>query len=131
VKAALGDTVAAGGYAGDVKIVDVSFYQDFAAVTAKTPEGGVQGASCADLDQAAGAIFEKTYKDTGWKGNTTIAFEGGLVNKATGKELPHAQTGTFSIDPGQAKQIDWSNSDDLSNIDWSVYRDFCHPALNQ
>jgi hypothetical protein len=27
------------------------------------------------------------------------------------------------------KQIDWSNEDALLNIDWSNYRDFCHPAL--
>jgi hypothetical protein len=29
----------------------------------------------------------------------------------------------------QAKQIDWSDDDALLNIDWSIYRDFCHPAL--
>jgi hypothetical protein len=121
--------VEAGGYAGDVKIRGVDFYQDFVTVTAETPEGGLQGASCGDLDTAAGAIFEKVYKDTGWKGNATIEFRGGLVDKATGKDLPNEQTGGFSIDPGQAKKIDWSDDDALSNIDWSIYRDFCHPAL--
>jgi hypothetical protein len=30
---------------------------------------------------------------------------------------------------GQAKEIDWSNEDALLNIDWSLYRDFCHQAL--
>jgi hypothetical protein len=129
VKESVGDTVKAGGYAGDVKIRDVSFYKDFTTVTAETPQGGLQGASCADLDTAAGAIFEKVYKDTGWKGNATIEFRGGLVDKATGKDLPNEQTGGFSIDPGQAKKIDWSDDDALSNIDWSIYRDFCHPAL--
>jgi major membrane immunogen (membrane-anchored lipoprotein) len=129
VKEAVGDTVHAGGYAGDVKIDDVSHYQNFVTVTAETPQGGLEGAKCGDLDTAAGAIFEKVYKDTGWKGNATINFQGGLVNKATGKKLPHEQTGNFSIDPGQAKQIDWSNGDALANIDWSIYRDFCHPAL--
>ena len=74
----------------------------------------MNGASCGDLDQAAGAIFEKIYKDTGWKGNAIITFEGGLVSKATGKGLRRmSRQGSFSMDPAQAKQIDWSNSDDL------------------
>jgi hypothetical protein len=30
---------------------------------------------------------------------------------------------------GEANQIDWSDDDALANIDWSIYRDFCHPAL--
>ena len=131
MREAVGDKVAAGGYAGDVKIKTVDFYGDFAGVTAETPQGGLNGASCGDLDQAAGAIFEKIYKDTGWKGSGYIEFQGGLVNSATGKELPNEMTGNFSMDPGQAKQINWSNSDELSNIDWSVYRAYCHPALKQ
>jgi hypothetical protein len=39
------------------------------------------------------------------------------VDSATGKELPTAVTGTFTMPAGQAKQIDWSSGDDLSNID--------------
>jgi hypothetical protein len=30
---------------------------------------------------------------------------------------------------GQAKQINWSDEDALLNIDWTLYCDFCHPAL--
>ncbi len=112
-----------------MKIKKADFYENFAGVTAETPKGGLQGASCADLDEAAGAIFEKIYHGTGWKGNAVIEFYGGLVSKATGKELPNEMTGNFAVDPGQAKQIDWSDDDALANIDWSVYRGFCHPAL--
>ena len=128
VKESVGDTVAAGGYAGDVKIKKVDFYGDFVGVTAETPEGGLQGPSCDDLDTASGAIFEKVYNGTGWKGHAVIEFHGGLVSKATGKPS-NDETGSSSMTPGQAKQINWSSSDQLSNIDWSIYRDYCHPAL--
>jgi hypothetical protein len=54
---------------------------------------------------------------------------GGIVNEATGKELPGARTGLFTITAEQAGQIDWSDEDALSDIDWSTYRKFCHQAL--
>jgi hypothetical protein len=53
------------------------------------------------------------------------------VDRSTGKALPDANTGIFTMPAGPTKQIDWSDEDALTNIDWSIYRDFCHPALNQ
>ena len=131
VREALGDTVAAGGHAGDVKInrVSFSFSGNEVRVLATTPKGGSHGVKCGDLNTGAKAIFEKIYKDTGWKGGAHIAYQGGLVNGATGRPVPHARTGAFNMLPAQAKQIDWSNDTALSNVDWSTYRDFCHPAL--
>jgi hypothetical protein len=32
---------------------------------------------------------------------------------------------------GRARRIDWSDEDTLLNINWAIYRDFCHPALKQ
>ena len=58
-----------------------------------------------------------------------VAFKGGLVDTATGAELPDVNTGIFTMPAGQAQQINWSDEDALLNIDWSLYRDFCHPAL--
>ena len=125
----LGDEVSAGGYAGDVEIQNVTFGSTEVQVTAKTPEGGLQGASCGDLDDGAQAIFQEVYDETGWKKGAVVVFKGGLVDSATGKDLPDANTGIFTMPPGPAKQIDWSNDDALANINWEIYRDFCHPAL--
>jgi hypothetical protein len=129
VQEALGDEVQAGGYAGDLQIKDVAFEGPEAQVTAKTPEGGLQGVSCGDLDDGAQAVFETIYNDAGWKGGGALVYQGGLVDRSTGKELPEANTGIFTIHAGQARQIDWSDETALTNIDWSIYRDFCHPAL--
>jgi hypothetical protein len=129
VQEAVGDEVSAGGYAGDLKIRDVSFEGNEAQVTATTPEGGFNGASCGDLDDGAQAVFKTIYKDGGWNGGAALVYKGGLVNSSTGKELPDANTGIFTMPAAQAKQIDWSDDDALLNIDWSIYRDFCHPAL--
>ena len=129
VRDELGDEVKAGGYAGDVKIQDVSFGDTEVQVTATTPEGGFSGPSCGDLDDGAHAIFKKIYDDAGWKKGAVLVYKGGLVSKATGKEVPDVNTGIFTMPRGQAKQIDWTDDDALDNIDWSIYRDFCHPAL--
>jgi hypothetical protein len=51
------------------------------------------------------------------------------VDTSTGEELPDANTGIFTMPPGQAKRINWSDEDALLNIDWSIYRDYCHRAL--
>jgi len=126
---AVGDEVHAGGYAGDLQIQDVSFEGREAQVTVETPEGGFQGASCGDLDDGAQAIFETIYNDADWNGGVAIIYKGGLVDRATGQELPDANTGIFTIHAGQAQRIDWTDEDALSYIDWSIYRDFCHPAL--
>jgi hypothetical protein len=129
VQEAVGDEVHASGYAGDLKILDVSFEGTEARVTAKTPEGGFEGAKCGDLADGAQAVFETIYNDGGWKGGAALSYYGGLVDRATGKELPNANTGIYTMPAGQARQIDWSDEDALMNIDWSVYRTFCHPAL--
>jgi hypothetical protein len=129
VRDELGDKVSAGGYAGDVKIQNVAFSKTEAQVTATTPEGGFSGPSCGDLNDGAQAIFKKIYHDAGWKKGAVLVYKGGLVSKATGKALPNVNTGIFTMPAGQAKQINWSDDDALSNIDWSIYRDFCHPAL--
>ncbi len=129
VRDEVGDEVKAGGYAGDIKIQNVAFSASEAQITATTPEGGLQGVSCGDLDDGAKAIFTKIYDDAGWKKGAAIVYKGGLVNKATGKEAPDVNTGIFTILAGPANHIDWSDDDALSNIDWSIFRDFCHPAL--
>jgi len=128
VRQSVGESVEAGGYAGTLKIKQLSFYRTTADVVAETPQGGFNGPSCGDIDEVAGAIFQKIYDGTGWKGAAWIDYRGGLVSKATGKPV-NAITGSFAISPGQAKHINWSNSDELSNINWSIYRHFCHPAL--
>ena len=129
MRQAVGVSVEAGGYAGTLKIKAVGFPGIFAAVVAKTPEGGFNGPSCGDLDAGAQAIFQKIYDGTGWKGGAYIRYQGGLVSTTNGKALPNVMTGSFRITPGQAKQINWSSNDQLDNIDWSIYRTFCHPAL--
>jgi hypothetical protein len=128
VTQSIGRSVEAGGYAGTLKIKQVSFYRTTAGVVAETPQGGFNGPSCGDLDAGAQAIFQKIYDGTGWEGAATIDYRGGLVSKATGKAVNDI-TGSFRITPGQARQINWSSSDQLSNVDWSIYRTFCHPAL--
>jgi hypothetical protein len=81
------------------------------------------------LDDGAQAVFETIYNDAGWKGGAVVVYQGGLVDTSTGKELPDENTGIFTMPAGKATQIDWSDEDALLNIDWSIYRDFCHPAL--
>jgi hypothetical protein len=117
----------------DPEVKDITFdpLGKHMAVVAKTPEGGFDGASCEDLDRQAGAIFAELYDEAGWRGDAVVSFQGGLVDKATGRDLPEAKTGFARMRAGQAKQIDWANDDALANIDWSTYREFCHPAVKQ
>jgi hypothetical protein len=130
VREAIGDEVAAGGYAGDLEIRDVTFEGREVQVIATTPEGGLQGASCGDLNDGAQAVFTEIYRDAGWPGGAALLYQGGLVSTQTGEELPDANTGIFTMPAPLARQIDWSNDDALNfNIDWSNFRDFCHPAL--
>jgi hypothetical protein len=129
VREALGSHVQADGYAGDVKIDAVAFDHREAVVTARTPDGGFDGPSCSDLGSGAEAIFQKAYDAGAWTGGVRVIFEGGLVERATGQELPHAKTGVFSITSAQATRIEWSSDMTLANVDWSYYEDFCHPAL--
>lgn len=130
VRLAVGHSVDAGGYAGTLKITGLSFAGNVVDLVASTPQGGFDGPKCGDLDAGAQAIFQKIYDGTGWKGAASIAYVGGLVSTVTGKPLPHAETGGSRISAAEASQINWSNSNQLSNINWSLYRTFCVPALH-
>jgi hypothetical protein len=124
----LGDQVQGTGNAGDLEVKAVHVGSNNARVTVQPPGGSFQGTSCGDLDDGAQAVFETIYNDAGWKGDATVVYVGGLVNEATGKEEPGANTAQFKITAEEASQIDWSDEDALSNIDWSTYRKFCHQA---
>jgi hypothetical protein len=127
----LGDEVEAGGYAGTLEVQDVAFDGAEAQVTVRTPEGGFEGASCGDLDDGARAVFHAIFDDGGWQGGAVTVFQGRLVDSSTGQELPDANTGIYTMPAAKAREIDWSDEDALLNISWSIYRDFCHPALKQ
>lgn len=130
VRDAIGDSVDAGGYAGELEVRGVAFGRREVEVIVTTPEGGFEGASCGDLDDGAKAVFQKIYDDAGWNGSAVLIYQGGLVSTQTGEELPDANIGIFTMPAKLANQIDWSNDDAIDfNIDWSNYRDFCHPAL--
>lgn len=131
VREAVGSEVDASGWAGTLEVQDVSFDGREAQVTVATPEGGFEGASCDDLNEGAKAVWAKVYNDAAWNGGALVVFKGGLVSTVTGEELPDVNTGIYTIHADQAAQIDWSNEDALLNIDWSYYRDFCHPAMKQ
>lgn len=131
VRKAIGSEVDASGYAGTLQIQDVAFEGREAQVTVTTPGGGFQGASCDDLNDGAKAVWAKVYNDAGWNGGALVVFKGGLVSTVTGEDLPDVNTGIFTIHADQAARISWANDDSLYNIDWSYYRDFCHPALKQ
>lgn len=128
---AVGSEVEAGGWAGTLEVQDVSFEAGEAQITLTTPEGGLSGASCDDLNEGAKAVWTKVFDEAGWSGGSAVIFRGGLVSTVTGEELPDVNTGIFTIHSDQASQISWSNEDALFNINWSYYRDFCHPALKQ
>lgn len=129
VKAALNNI---DGAVEDPVIKKVEFGDDV-TVYAKTPEGGVQGASTGDLNRQAGEMFQAIYGPGEWKKTgATIVFKGGLVDSSTGKDLPNVNTGIFSMTKGQAKKINWADDDTIDyTIDWTNYRDFAHPALKQ
>ena len=131
LREALGDKVEAEGFAGDLEVKDVTFAGGEAQVIVITPEGGLEGPSCADLDDGARAVFEKVYNEGGWPGRSVLGYQGGLVDSSTGEELPDVHTGIFTMPANKARAIDWTDEDVLLNIDWSLYRDFCHPALKQ
>lgn len=89
----------------------------------KTPEGGFNGPSVDDLDDQAAGAFHAIYSDTDFTGTTYLFFEGGLINAKTGREAPDAQTGSFAMKKGEARQIDWFDEDTVQyGIDWSQYR---------
>ena len=125
----LGEEVQGSGDIGVLEVQAVDVKSNAARVTVQPPGGSFQGANCGDLDDGAQAVFATIYNDAGWKGDATVVYVGGIVNEATGKELPGARTGLFTITADQAEQIDWADEDALSDIDWSTYRKFCHQAL--
>jgi hypothetical protein len=116
----LGEEVQGSGDVGVLEVQAVSVGSTAARVTVQPPGGSFQGANCGDLDDGAQAVFETIYNDAGWEGDATVVYVGGIVNEATGKELPGANTGLFTITAEQAEQIDWSDEEALSDIDWST-----------
>ena len=121
----------AGGYVGKLKLQKLGADTEALDIYLTTPEGGFEGPSTGDLDTAAGAAFAAAYGEANYstRKDTTVIFRGGLVSKATGKDMPDANTGIYSITGAHAREIDWSDTTALENIDWSLYRDFAHPAL--
>lgn len=114
-------------------INDVDFGSDALTVTVATPEGGLEGASTRDLNEQAAAIFKAVYGEAKYKKtDTVVVFEGGLVSTKTGKDLEDVNTGIFTMPRSDARDIDWSDEDTVKFIiDWTLYRDFAHPALKQ
>lgn len=98
----------------------------------KTPEGGFSDVDGGDFDRHAQQTFGAVYGKVKYKGSreTVIVFKGGLVDKATGKEVD-ANAAIYTLKRREADKIDWGDgdSDALYNIEWSIYRDFLHPAF--
>ncbi len=115
-----------GAVADSLDIKDIELFPAVANITVETPEGGLEGASVADLDGSAAAALEAIYGDADWQRGATVKFIGGLVNSRTGQDLPNAETGLYRVTAKEAQQIDWDNA---SAVDWSFYRLFAHPAL--
>lgn len=126
---ALSDSVSSDLAVGDSEVRSAEAVGQTAIITLSTPEGGFEGPSTDDTDALASAALAEVYDDGGWQGSTRVAFRGGLVDSATGREMPNAPTASYSIDRKAARQIDWSDAEALNAIDWSIYREFCHPAL--
>lgn len=119
--------------AGEVDVQHIDYGRPL-TITLKTPSGGFQGTSTGDLNHSAAAAFKAVYGDADYpaKTETVVVFKGGLVSKATGKDLPNVNTGIYTLKSSQARQIDWSDDDAVNfNIDWSLYRDFVHPAIKE
>jgi hypothetical protein len=129
VRDALGDTVSSDLAVGESDVRSVNVSGRLLSMTLTTPEGGFEGASTDDTDALASAALSKAYEDGGGRGPAFVEFRGGLVDSATGRELPNARTVSYRIDRGRAKQIDWSDDEVLFAIDWGLYRLFCHPAI--
>jgi hypothetical protein len=82
-------SIDAGGYVGEMKLVDATISQGSVEATFKTPEGGFEGASPEDLDTASGAVFRTVYGKVKYPTDgVVVVFKGGLTNTATGKDLP-------------------------------------------
>jgi hypothetical protein len=129
IREALGDNVSSDVAVGDSEVRSVEVNGQLAVVTLSTPEGGFEGPSTDDTDGLASAALAKVYEDGGWSGATFVEFRGGLVDSATGRELPNAPTANYRVERSAARQIDWSDEEVLFIIDWGIYRGLCHPAL--
>lgn len=101
------------------------------SIEAKTPEGGLEGASTGDLNRAASEIFKAIYGEAGYRRASVVVFKGGLVDTKTGADLPHAETGIYNMSRADAAAIQWSDDDRLLVIEWKNFRVFAHPALKQ
>lgn len=128
VRQALGSSVSSDFAIGDSKVRSANRLGTDMFIVLATPQGGFEGPSTSDADALASAAFAKTYS-TGWRGPAVVQFRGGLVDSSTGKDLPNAVAFTYRMQPGKARQIDWSDQDALHSINWSLYRTFCHPAF--
>lgn len=114
----------------NIKVLDIS--DNEVAVTFRTPEGGLDGASTGDLNDQAAETFHAIYGKAGFSRKSVVVFQGGLVDSETGKNLPEVNTGIFSMSKAKAAQIDWADEDVWRyTIDWTLYRDFVHPALKK
>jgi len=126
---ALGDDVSSDVAVGDSAVRSVKVNDQLLSITLTTPEGGFEGPSTNDTDGLTSSALAKIYEDADWHGAAYVEFRGGLVNSATGRSVPNAQTVIYRVERSVAKRIDWSNDEALFNIDWGIYRGFCHPAV--
>ncbi len=116
----------------DPEVSDVQVNGKFVTATVQTPEGGLEGASTQDVDWMAGAVFADIYDEAEFQGDAVLTFRGGLADTRTGEDLPNAPTARYAIKQAEAKRIEWSDEETIvAVIDWSLYRDFAHPALKQ
>jgi hypothetical protein len=129
VREALGDTVTSDLAVGESEVRAVGVEGNLLGLTLSTPEGGLQGASTDDTDALTSAALAKAYEDGGWNGAAYVEFQGGLVDRATGRDLPKEITVSYHIERGRARQINWSDDETLFSIDWGLYRTYCHPAI--
>ena len=113
--------------ASELKVKSVERLPNIVHVTLETPEGGFEGASVADLAGSAGSAFLAIH-DAGWNKTATVTFTGGLVDTATGNELPDEETGIFRLEGREARAINWANAE---QVNWKLYGIFLHPALKQ
>lgn len=115
---------------GDPNIKNVFLRPGRLKVVVATPEGGFEGPSTKDMDRQVAEMLRAVYLNAGFEGGTEVRFIGGLIDMKTGRDVPNALTGRYTIAPGEARQINWADGDLVSYlIDWSLYRSYVHPAI--
>jgi hypothetical protein len=118
------------GLVEDPQVKDVQIAGNSVTVTARTPEGGLEGPSTTDLNYMTSGLLKAIYGQGDFDGDATIEFTGGLIDSSTGQDLPNDLTAKFYMPAGKAGQIDWTDDDTIDYaIDWSLYRTFVHPAI--